>query len=55
MVARGIGGVRGWAKRVTVVKRYKLPFIRQISPGNIMSSMVTTVYDTVLYICKLLR
>ena len=42
-------------KQVKVVKRYKLPIIKLVSPGDVTYSMMTTVNKTVLYICKLLR
>ena len=37
-----------------VTKRYKHPIIRQISPGGVVYSMVTTVNNSVLHISKLL-
>lgn len=48
-------GVWGLARWVRVIKRYKLPVIRQISPGNVTYSMTTIVNNTVLYIGKFLR
>ena len=46
---------RGWdggagRETVTVVKRYKLPVLFLISPGDVMYSMETIVNNTVLYI-----
>ena len=41
--------VKGGGTRVGVVKRQKLPALRQISPGDVMY-MMTTVNDTVLYL-----
>lgn len=35
---------------VKVVKRYRLPLIRKIGPGDIMYNMVTMVNNTVLHI-----
>ena len=40
--------MKGGGTGVGVVKRHRLPVVRQISPG--MYNMVTTVSDTVLYI-----
>lgn len=31
------------------VKRYKLPVMKSVSPGNVTHSMVTTVNNTVTY------
>ena len=38
-----------------LVKEYKLPFIRQVSSGDLMYSMVTIINNTALYTSKLLR
>ena len=43
-----IGGCQRWAKCVTIVKRYKIPVIRKINPGDVLYSMVTIVNNTVL-------
>ena len=53
IVARG--GGRRWAKWVKGVKRYKLPVIKQVSPGDVMYSMATIVHKTVLHTGELLR
>lgn len=53
VVARGVWV--GWGccvKWVMGVKRYKLSFIKQVSPGDVMYSMMTIVNNTVFYICK---
>ena len=39
-------------KRAKVVKRYILLVIKQINSGDIMDSMVPTVYNTVFCIFK---
>lgn len=45
-----IGG--GWAvgEMVKIVKKYKIPSVREISLGNVMYSMATLVNNTILYI-----
>lgn len=47
-------GARGWGKREDV-KEYTLSVIRWMGSGNLMSSMVTIVNDTVLNTWKSLR
>ena len=42
--------MKGGGTGVGVVKRHKLPAVRQISPGDVMYNMMTTVNDTVLYL-----
>ena len=49
MVVRG-GELRTKAKWVKGVKRYKLPVIEYISPGDVMCSVVTLVNNTVSHI-----
>ena len=49
MAARG-GGWPGLGETGEGGQRSTLPVIRQISPGDVMYSMVTTVNNTVLYI-----
>ena len=39
-----------WVKGVT---RYKLPVIKQISPGDVMNSVATMVINAVMHIWKL--
>ena len=34
------------------IKRYRLPVIKQISPGDVMNSIVTIVNNIVLHIQK---
>ena len=48
---------RGWdcaagegVRKLKVVKRYKLPVIKSVSPRNVMYSMATKVNNTVLNI-----
>lgn len=51
-----LAGDRVWgryAKLVKIVKKDKLPIIREVSPGDTMYSIVTVVYNTVLYISKM--
>ena len=50
MVARGGGWGGGWVKWMKVVIRYKLPVIKQISPGDVIYSMVTIINYTVIYL-----
>ena len=40
--------VRGWVKGVKGVRRYKLPGVKEGSPGDAMCCMVTTVHNAVL-------
>lgn len=42
-------------KWVKVVKGYKFPLTRKISPGDTIYGLVTTVNNTVSYIWKLIR
>ena len=44
------GGEMRVAKGVNGVKRYKLPVIRYISPGDVMCSRATLVNNILLYI-----
>lgn len=42
-------------KWVKGVKEHRLPVIRFINQGDVMYSVVTTVKNTAVYICKWLR
>ena len=44
-----------WRVGAKGVKRYKIPVIRQINPGDTVYSTVTKVNNTALHILKLLR
>ena len=44
-----------WAEWLKGVKSYKCPFIKKISHGDVMFSLVIIVSNTVLYIGRLLR
>ena len=48
VVARNKG--LGWAERMKVVKRYKLPIIKEISPGDVTCIMMTIINSTILHI-----
>ena len=45
----------GWADCLKVVKKYKLPIIKEISPGDVTYIMVTIINSTILHIWKLQR
>lgn len=53
VVARNKG--LGWAECVKVAKRYKLPIIKEISPGDVTCIMMTVINSTILHIWKLQR
>lgn len=42
---------RGWVgmKLVKAVRRYKLPVVKEISPGHVMYSLVIIVNNTLLH------
>ena len=49
------GGWEGGRNGVKGVKRYRLPVIKEVSPGDVIYSMLTMVNNTEVYVRKLLR
>ena len=50
-----MGGGSGGGEMGERGQRCQLPLVKYLSPGDVMSSTVTTVNSTVLHIGKLLR